>query len=669
MGSRSATRLFTTAISFLVWMTFSTLWAGEEDCTVSKAIQPAKPSTILLSSAHQILGGIVSSRGNSQAARNEELPAFGMFKSTESSVITPNATPAVEVSFKGMKTTYYGGDTFSIKAVVSGTDKGEADLYVAAAIYGQNSMLFFTGDDRSPLSGTPLPAKKGIPIATQAYDIFTLSLPKNVKGLGFYVYAALLESGKKIANDAFLSNIAVQSVKFVEIPQDADDQKQIKAFRTLETIMSVSSLEGRLNQGVVRKLELGIPLDKSGLPKETSFDDVALGLMTGLADLLRVSTPMKNLRIIKRSGDAKYRRYHFAQYYQDIPVYSAWLKMALIEKESQFVLQRIAGRYSPNISLSSITPEISEKKAQISILKSEGLSSLYELEVLVPPKLWIYDEALLAPECPKCPLVAHNPRLAWRIVYKSTQNHGAVTDAFVDALLGNVLFKLPRTDAELQLNSFTAEGNTSSTCFAWQATRRTQWHDEEGECDYSRRCRYFNYCPLEGFGCVSPSAEGYDNFDWSLYLYDFYRDVFGRRSYDGDDSYIWMYLNVGFSPANASSTDCGAWTIHQFSNGMHTIDIVGHEFGHSVHDSETNFTYQNESGAVAEHIADMFGHFFACWVGVDCDWQQGEDSVRADAAGCGRDLSDPTRCGDPDHYTNYFVTSSDHGGVHTNNSI
>jgi hypothetical protein len=218
----------------------------------------------------------------------------------------------------------------------------------------------------------------------------------------------------------------------------------------------------------------------------------------------------------------------------------------------------------------------------------------------------------------------------------------------------------------LQLNSFTAEGNTSSTCFAWQATRRTEWHDEEGECDYSRHCRYFNYCPLEGFGCVSPSAEGYDNFDWSVDLYAFYRDVFGRRSYDGDDSYIWMYLDVGFSPANASSTDCGAWTIHQFSTGMHTIDVVGHEFGHSVHDSETNFTYQNESGAVAEHIADMFGHFFACWVGVDCDWLQGEDTVRADAAGCGRDLSDPTRCGDPDHYTNYFVTSPmrPRGGAH-----
>jgi hypothetical protein len=96
---------------------------------------------------------------------------------------------------------------------------------------------------------------------------------------------------------------------------------------------------------------------------------------------------------------------------------------------------------------------------------------------------------------------------------------------------------------------------------------------------------------------------------------------------------------------------------------------VGHEFGHSVHDSETNFVYRNESGAVAEHVADMFGHFFACWIEVDCDWRIGEDAVFADASGCGRDMSDPGRCGDPDHYSNYFVTSNDEGGVHTNCGI
>jgi hypothetical protein len=83
--------------------------------------------------------------------------------------------------------------------------------------------------------------------------------------------------------------------------------------------MGVSSLDGRINQGVVRKLEMGIPLEKSGLPAGNTLDDAALGFMTGMADLLRVSTPMKNLRMVKRSGDEKYRRYHFASIIRIFP--------------------------------------------------------------------------------------------------------------------------------------------------------------------------------------------------------------------------------------------------------------------------------------------------------------------------------------------------------------
>ncbi len=669
MGLRSAGRLLAVAASFLVCVASAPLWGGETDPTESNATPSTNPSSILSLAADLRLGDDGSTAGKSRAARSGAVPVPGMFRGSDASPVTPTATQVAQVSFKGMQTAYYGGETFSIKVTVSGTSKDQGDLYVAAALYGQPALLFFTGRDAAPFSWAAVPAKSGISVSLDTYTIYTLTLPAEFDGLGFYLYAALLQSGKPISDDAFISNIAVQSVKFVETADDAADGKQANALRVVETLMGTSRLKGRVNQGVVRELDMGIPLDKSGLAEGTTLDDVALGLMTMTSDLLRVSYPLRNLRLLKRTGDEDFKRYHFGQYYQDIPVYGAWYKMVLKEEKDRFVLQSLGGRYSPDLSLSTTTPEIGDQEARIAILKSEGLSSLSELQVLVPPKLWIFDEALLASECPKCPVVEHNPRLAWRIVYSSPEAYGAVTDAFVDALLGGLLYKQPRSDAGFQLNSFTAEGNTSSTCFAWQATRRTEWHDEEGECDYSTHCRYFNYCPLEGFACVSPSSEGYDNFDWSQDLYAFYRDVFGRRSYDGDDSYIWMYLDVGFSPANASSLDCGAWTIHQFSTGMHTIDVVGHEFGHSVHDSETNFVYRNESGAVAEHVADMMGHFFACWVGLDCDWLQGEDTVRANAAGCGRDLSNPVRCGDPDHYSNYVSTSNDHGGVHTNNGI
>jgi len=610
-----------------------------------------------------------SAAGENQEVRSSNTLFTQMFQGSDPPDRTSSASQIAQLSFPDMKTAYYAGDTFTISVNISAAPQSSAcDLYMAIALNGAPTLVFLTGNDAAPFSWSPVPARSGIPVASDKYTIFSFPIPSNFSGMGFYLYAALLKAAQPLSDDALISNIPTLSVKFLKTPEDAKDMKQAYAIDVLKTLSGASQLEGRLNQGVVRKLDLEIYLDKSALGKDPSMDDLALGLMMASEDLLRVPFPMKNLRLIRRTGD-KLVKYHFAQYYQDIPVYGSWYKMVLKEEPKRFVLQSIAGRYSPSISLPTMTPEVSSQKALNVVLKSEGLRSLSELEIFVPPKLWIFDEALLASECPKCPVVAHNPRLAWGVVYNSPLAQGAATDAFVDALSGAILFKQPRTDASMQLNSFTAEGNTSRTCFAWQATRRTQWHDEEGECDYSTRCRYYNYCPLEGIACVNPSAEGYDNFDWSNDLYAFYRDIFGRRSYDGHDSYIWMYLDVGFSPANASSTDCGAWTIHQFSNGMHAIDVVGHEFGHSVHDSETNFVYQNESGGVAEHVADMFGHFFACWVGVGCNWRQGESTVRATAAGCGRDLSDPTRCSDPDHYTNYLVTSGDRGGVHTNCGI
>ncbi|RLC24243.1 MAG: hypothetical protein DRH93_05150 [Deltaproteobacteria bacterium] len=104
----------------------------------------------------------------------------------------------------------------------------------------------------------------------------------------------------------------------------------------------------------------------------------------------------------------------------------------------------------------------------------------------------------------------------------------------------------------------------------------------------------------------------------------------------------------GFPSENASSNDCGAYRVHYFSTGMATLDIMGHEFAHSVHADEADFVYTVQSGAVAEHIADMFGHFLGFWTGLDPDWKHGEDGSGADSDGCGRDMEDPSRCDQPD---------------------
>lgn len=70
-------------------------------------------------------------------------------------------------------------------------------------------------------------------------------------------------------------------------------------------------------------------------------------------------------------------------------------------------------------------------------------------------------------------------------------------------------------------------------------------------------------------------------------------------------------------------------------------------------------------------MSDAFGVFVEYYAqNSKFDWLMGEDiwtpKVANDAL---RDISDPTKYGDPAHMNNYVNTTQDNGGVHTNSGI
>jgi thermolysin len=105
-----------------------------------------------------------------------------------------------------------------------------------------------------------------------------------------------------------------------------------------------------------------------------------------------------------------------------------------------------------------------------------------------------------------------------------------------------------------------------------------------------------------------------------------------------------------------------------FSAGL---DVVAHELGHGVTEYSSNLTYQGESGALNESYSDIL----AC--GAEFYIQPpGEGRLRADyllgedVSSFGiRSMAQPTRFGDPDHYSVRFTGSADNGGVHSNSGI
>ncbi|WP_088066826.1 M4 family metallopeptidase [Gottfriedia luciferensis] len=156
--------------------------------------------------------------------------------------------------------------------------------------------------------------------------------------------------------------------------------------------------------------------------------------------------------------------------------------------------------------------------------------------------------------------------------------------------------------------------------------------------------------------------------------FDYYKNVFGRNSYDNKGAalkssvhYSRSYNNAFWNGTQMVYGDGDGTTFIPLSGGL---DVVGHELTHAVTENSSNLIYQNESGALNESISDIFGTLIEFYNNNNPDYEIGEDiytpNVPNDAL---RSMSDPAKYGDPDNYSKRYTGTSDNGGVHTNSSI
>ncbi|NNL92496.1 MAG: T9SS type A sorting domain-containing protein [Saprospiraceae bacterium] len=168
--------------------------------------------------------------------------------------------------------------------------------------------------------------------------------------------------------------------------------------------------------------------------------------------------------------------------------------------------------------------------------------------------------------------------------------------------------------------------------------------------------------------------------------YEYFNNTFQRESISqsltGEGQTIHSFVNVadefGNSMGNAFWNGIGIYYgngDNAFNSLGRALDVAGHEMSHGVVQNTANLEYRNESGAMNESFADIFG----AMIDRD-DWQMGEDVVKSSAfpSGALRDLSDPhngAATGDfgrgwqPSHYNERFTGPQDNGGVHINSGI
>lgn len=163
---------------------------------------------------------------------------------------------------------------------------------------------------------------------------------------------------------------------------------------------------------------------------------------------------------------------------------------------------------------------------------------------------------------------------------------------------------------------------------------------------------------------------------------EFLRNALRRRGVDNADGALVSSINCVYwrQPAGQREWLNAAWIGDQMVYGQRRsgaglmstaadLDIVAHEITHGVIQNSADLEYKNESGALNESYADIFGIIIANFdrPRESWDYRVGKN-FRSDGRPL-RDISNPAARNFPSHMDQYVETEEDEGGVHTNSSI
>lgn len=185
---------------------------------------------------------------------------------------------------------------------------------------------------------------------------------------------------------------------------------------------------------------------------------------------------------------------------------------------------------------------------------------------------------------------------------------------------------------------------------------------------------------------VWPTSQAIDAHWGAEKVYDYWKDVHNRLSYDGFDGELDSYVNydVNFDNAFWDGSEMiygdGSGIINGGFSPLVSLDVCAHEIGHGVCENTANLIYFAESGAMNEGFSDIWGAVIENYADPheqDAQpketWEIGEEIGATPL----RSLADPKAHGQPDTYggTNWINTVNcntstfDNCGVHTNSGV
>ncbi len=436
----------------------------------------------------------------------------------------------------------------------------------------------------------------------------------------------------------------------VDLPDNpivpADDQAA--AYAQLEA-NSTQTVTVRVEDGAVRFASFALPV-----PAEVGPDPLARAewFLNEYRDLLAIDDPAAELQLIRRSADGMHL--FFRQIHENVPVFAGELAIHL---DADNVLS-LNGEYVPHVAVPSIPTLSTALAEQVALAASDNGDA-----VIGDTQLRYVDLGLLG-------LADGETYLTWQVHVGLQGSLAKLETIFVDAFTGSIVFRVTNAQdshkppLELDL--------------------------EDGNDDYDDEL-----CGLsdDDIGANDAPPESVNANNHFHTIYNYWINTFDRNSYDDDEAQAEVNLHVQFRPSrpggpNTVNATYGLCDLFFFSRNTTRLDITGHEWTHAVDDSEGGLIYANQSGAIDESFADIFGYM------VDpSNFLLGENSAFAQApvpgvAGCSatqaaRDIGNPPCFGDPDHVQGAISgdgqglrpavanpnLGNDNGSVHTNSGI
>ncbi|MCE9671870.1 M4 family metallopeptidase [Myxococcus stipitatus] len=169
--------------------------------------------------------------------------------------------------------------------------------------------------------------------------------------------------------------------------------------------------------------------------------------------------------------------------------------------------------------------------------------------------------------------------------------------------------------------------------------------------------------------------------------YDFFWQVLGRNSVDGDGMPLQAFVHYGRDYDNAfwdgKRMVFGDGDGELFNRFTLALDVIAHELTHGVTEVEGPLWYFREAGALNESMSDVFGSLVRQHVlgqeARQADWLIGAGLFTKDVQGKAlRSMKEPGSAFDddvlgkdpqPGHMRDYVRTWEDNGGVHINSGI